>query len=111
MWQLQSFTVFCMWQHLSCGNNAFLFLIIIGIYSVLHNCKIYSCVSNYCSDIASFYLIFSTLCDLRVLPVIESVDELRFNYIPKYSNLIPQEKISVQHLVNVFKKPVTIFSK
>ena len=84
MWQLQSFMVFGMWQQLSFGNNALFFLIIIGLYSVLHNCKVYSCFTNYFSNIASFYLIFSTLCDLCMLPVIESVDEMRFNYIPIY---------------------------
>lgn len=84
--------VYCMWQQLSCENNALLFLIIFGLYSLLHNCKVYSCITNYYSNIASFYLIFSTLCDLHMLAVIESVDELRFIYVPKNSNLLPQEK-------------------
>jgi len=38
--------IFCMWQQLSFGNNALFFLIIIGLYSVLHNCKVYFCITN-----------------------------------------------------------------
>jgi len=94
MLQLQSFTVICKWQQLSCGNSSLLFLIIIGLYAVVHNSKVYSCITNYCLNIASFYLIFSTLCDLCMLPVIESLDELRFSYISKCSNMIPQENFS-----------------